>query len=141
VKAAYLLDQSCNIVNAPDFYRDVAVPVFKDGDIVEWTIPKGTIVEGDEALLRVHTGQAAPVDDECAEACGMNPRQLAVNQRAYLAANRGIRGKKDFELFMAEVIEGYGPDDMPEKTVYEPGKNYQKWLDAKAKLAKKDDDE
>jgi hypothetical protein len=142
VKAAYLDDATCNIKNAPEVYRDAAQPVFSAGgrEIVEWVIPAGTVVEGDEALLRVGTGQAAPIDDECAAACGMTSAQLDIAQRAYRAAMAGIRGKKDHELFMAGVIDGYAPGSTDEKPIYQPGKNYQKWLDAKAAVASKDEE-
>lgn len=139
-----MLDQTlaCNIENAPEPYRSIAQPVVAaDGKVLEWTIPKGTVVEGDEALLRVSTGQASPIDEECAAACGMTTAQLKGAQRAYLAASSGIRGKKDHELFMAEVIDGYAPDSTDDKPVYVPGKNHQKWLDAKAAIAASDKEE
>lgn len=144
MQAAYLLDQSVNIANAPEHYRKAAVPVFRGDAVVDWLIPAGTVVEGDEAMLRVCTGQATPIDEECHAACasiGLTDKPLAVTQRAYLAAMKGIRGKKDQELFMAGVIDGYGPGDTPQKTVYEPGENWHKWEAAKAKVKAKDEDE
>ena len=141
MKSACLHDLSVNMVGAPDVYSKPAVPVFDGDEIKDWIIPKGTVLEGPEALLRVMHGQAEPIDEECAKACGMDPAQLRRTQRVNLSAERGIRTKKDMDLFMAGVIDGYGPGDTPAKTVYEPGENYQKWLDAKAKLAKKDNDE
>lgn len=133
MKAAYLFEQSVNINTAPDFYRDVAKAVFSaTGSPVDWVIPKGTVVEGDEALLRVGTGQAAPIDEECAEACGMTPAQLKSTQRMYAAAMAGIRGKKDTELFMAGVIDGYDKGSTDDNPKYIPGKNWQAFQDAKA---------
>jgi len=141
MKAAYLLEQSINPKNAPDFYLDAIQPVIgADGQVKDWVIPKGTVVEGAEALLRVRTGQAEPIDEECAAACGMTSAQLGATQRAYLAAMAGIRGKKDLDLFMAGVIDGYGPGTTDDAPVYKPGKNWQKWLDAKAAAASKDED-
>ena len=136
MQAAYLLDQTVNTANAPDFYRKVAVPVFDGENIKEWIIPRGTVVDGEEALLRVSTGQAMPIDDECAKACGMTDGQLERNQRLYLAAEAGIRGKKDQELFMAGVIDGYGPGSTDSKPVYEPGENWDKWEAAKKAATK-----
>ena len=142
MKAAYLLDVTINIANAPDAYRAAAVPVFEGGTIKEWRLPKGTVIEGEDALLRVRVGQAAPIDEECASACGMDATQLERGHRAYLAAARGIRaGDKDFDLFMGEVIDGYAPGSTDAKPVYIPGKHYQKWLDAKAAAAAKEDEE
>lgn len=136
MKAMYLLDQTCNIENAPDIYRAVAVPIFTAaGHIKEWRIPKGTIVEGGEALLRVRTGQAMPIDEECATACGLTAAELQRNQRSYLAAEAGIRGKKDYEMFMAGVIDGYGKNSTDEKPEYIPGRNWAAFQKAKADVA------
>jgi hypothetical protein len=135
VKAAYLLDQTCNIENAPEVYREAAHAVISSGGLVEWVIPKGTVVDGDEALLRVRTGQAKPIDEECAAACGMTAGELSRCQREYMSAMAGIRGKKDQELFMAGVIEGYEPGTTDEKTIYKRGPlwdKYQAALKAKA---------
>jgi hypothetical protein len=139
VKAAYALDQSVNITTAPASWKDQCKPVMRDGKIVDWIIPAGAVVEGEEALLRVATGQAYPVDEECAKACGISPSELAVKQRQYLAATRGIRGKDDLELFMAEVIEGYDKGTTETNTVYKPGKNWSKWQQAKEQIASKQD--
>lgn len=136
MKAVYLLDQSVNIHTAPAAWRDQCKPVVDDnGDVTDWIIPKGAIVEGDEALLRVQTGQCEPFDDECAKAVGMTPDQLASVQRSYLAASRGIKDAKDLSLFMAGVIEGYAEGTTDEKPVYKPGPNYQTWVQAKEEAA------
>jgi hypothetical protein len=138
VKAAYLLDQTCNIENAPEVYREAAHAVVSPGGQVEWVIPRGTVVEGEEALLRVRTGQAKPIDEECAKACGLTAGELARCQREYMSAMAGIRGKKDQELFMAGVIDGYEPGTTDEKPIYKPGKLWDKY---QAALAKKAEDE
>ncbi len=126
MKAAYVLDQSLNIRNASDEYRKLAKPVIDpvSGGVADWIVPKGAVVEGDEALLRVKTGQAAPIDEECAKACGMSTAELSARKREYLAASAGIKGKKDMELFMAGVIDGYLPGTTDEKPVYKPGENW-----------------
>jgi hypothetical protein len=138
VKAAFLNDATCNIENAPDFYRDVAQPVFSPGFVgkaMEWVLPKGTIISDPaEAVLRCQTGQAAPYDEECAAACGMTPAELIRTQRLCLSAMAGIRGKEDQDLYMAGVIDGYAPGTTDEKTVYKPGPlwdKYQAALEAK----------
>lgn len=137
MKSALLLDQGVNVANIPDAWRDKVKPVFRDGAIVDWVIPKGFVFDGDEALLRVRTGQAHPIDDECAKACGMTPAQLSANQRQYLAAEAGIKGKKDFELFMAGVIDGYEAGTTDENPIYKPGPN-KAAFDAIKKASKKE---
>ncbi len=128
MKAAFLNDATCNIVNAPEVYRNAAKPVVSaDGKTTEWVIPRGTVVEGEEALLRVSTGQAEPIDEECSKACGMTPAQLAISQRNYLSAMAGIRGKKDHELFVAGVIDGYEPGTTDQNPIYKPGKLWDKY--------------
>jgi hypothetical protein len=139
VKARYVRAQSINILNAPPGYRDQAKPVMQGSEIVDWVIPAGTIVEGDEALCRVSTGQAEPADEECAAACGMSVDQLRVRQRASLMEDQGIRSKKDRELFMANVIEGYAEGTTDEKPVYIPGPKWQAFQDAKAAADKESD--
>lgn len=139
MQAAYLLDQTCNIAVAPDVYREAAKMVISPTGQVEWVIPQGTVVEGEEALLRVRTGQAKPIDEECAKACGMTDSELVACQREYKSAVAGIRGKKDQELFMAGVIDGYEPGTTDEKPIYKPGKLWDKYQ--AALNAKKAEDE
>ena len=135
MKAMYSLDQSVNIHTAPSAWRDKCKPVLNAaGEVVDWIIPKGAVIEGDEALLRVKTGQAVPVDEECSAACGMTPAQLEANQRQYLAATKGIKGAKDIELFMGGIIDGYDPSTTDEKTVYIHGPNWDAWQKAKADM-------
>lgn len=136
MKAVYLLDQSVNIHSAPDAWRSQCKPVVdKSGNVTDWIIPKGAVIEGNEALLRVQTGQCAPFDDECADAVGMNKQELASVQRKYLAASRGINDEKDLALFMAGVIEGYEPGTTDEAPIYKPGPNYANWVKAKEEAA------
>ena len=141
MKAIYLLDQSVNILTAPNAWREKCKPVLSAaGAVVEWIIPKGTVIDGDEALLRVSTGQCAPFDDECAKACGQTAGQLEATQRKYLAASKGIKGKKDTELFMAGVIDGYDKGTTDENPIYLPGPNWAAWEQAKTKLAQEDNE-
>ena len=140
MQAIYLLDQSVNIITAPNAWREKCRPVLNEaGEVSDWIIPKGTIVEGDEALLRVGTGQCSPFDEECVAAVGATQQQLEATQRQYLAASVGIKGKKDLELFMAGVIEGYGAGTTDEKPVYLPGANFDAWQAAKDALQKQKD--
>lgn len=135
MQAIYLLDQSVNIHTAPNAWRNKCKPVVNAaGDVTEWIIPKGTVIDGDEALLRVSTGQCAPFDDACAKACGQTSGQLDATQRKYLAAERGIKGKKDHELFMAGVIEGYDKGTTDENPIYLPGPNWSAWEQAKTEI-------
>lgn len=131
MKAVYVVEASINMENAPDYYRNVAQPVFSPGFVgkaVEWVLPKGTIVEDPgEAVFRCQTGQAAPYDEECATACGMTPPQLIRAQRLCLSALAGIRDERDQALFMAGVIDGYEDGTTDEKPIYKPGKNWDKY--------------
>lgn len=141
MKAIYLLDQSVNIHTAPNAWREKCKPVVNAaGNVNDWIIPKGTVIDGDEALLRVSTGQCAPFDDECAMACGQTARQLEATQRMYLAASKGIKGKKDIELFMAGIIEGYDKGTTDENPVYLPGPNWAAWQEAKTEITTAKDD-
>ncbi len=137
-EAVYLLDQSVNITTAPDAWRDKCKPVFRDGKIADWIIPKGTKITGDEAILRVSTGQCAPANEACAKACGQSTSQLRFSQRLCLSAEAGIKGKNDFDLFMADVIDGYGPGTTDEKPVYKPGKNWDAYNAALNEQKKKE---
>ncbi len=136
MKAIYLLDQTVNIENAPDAWREKC----RQNEREEWIIPKDTVIEGPEALLRVSTGQCAPFDEECIAACGQNPEQLQATQRKYLAAEAGIHGKHDMELFMAGVIEGYEKGHTTENPKYKPGPQWDAHQAIKAKLDDEDDD-
>ncbi len=66
----------------------------------------------------------------------MTAGELARCQREYLSAMAGIRGKKDQDLFMAGVIDGYDKGTTDEKTVYKPGPKWDAYQAAlKAKQA------
>lgn len=96
--------------------------------------PAGTEFDGDQALMLCRTGQASPADDECSVALNQTPAEQAVNARKYLAAQAGIKGKKDMELFMAGVIEGYDKTSTDANPVYLPGPNFAAWEAAKAEI-------
>ena len=135
MKSVYLLDQTVNIHTAPKAWRDKCRPILDAlGEVTEWVISQGTVIDGPEALLRVRTGQCAPFDEECRAAAGMSVEQLELAQRQYLAAEAGIKGAKDMELFMSGVIEGYAEGTTDEKPVYKPGPNHAAWLAAKAEI-------
>lgn len=138
MQAIYVRDQSVNILSAPNAWRDKCRPVLNAaGDVIDWIIPKGTVIDGGvvvidkksipEPLYRVSTGQCAPFDEECAKACGQSADQLAVTQRHQLAAEKGIRGKKDLEMFAFGAIEGYGPGTTDDNPVYVRGPNWDAW--------------
>jgi len=57
-----------------------------------------------------------------------------------LAAQAGIKGKKDMELFMSGVIEGYDKTSTDANPVYLPGPNFAAWEAAKAELKAKEDE-
>lgn len=137
MKAAFLHDVSINIQTASEAYRKAANPVVSvDGKVTDWVIPQGFVIEGDDALLRVGHGIAAPIDEECARACGMDEGQLRRTQRVYESATKGIRGPHDLQLFMNYVIDGYAPGSTDENTVYIPGEKWQEFQDLKAKAKK-----
>lgn len=96
--------------------------------------PAGTIVEGDEAILRVKTGVAIPLDDECKAACGLNDNQISALQLQNEMASLGINDKNDQELYKAKVILGY--DD---KLEYIKGPNWDAYQKAKAESEGVDD--
>lgn len=90
---------------------------------------EGTIFEGPIALQLCRTGQATPLDNECAEALGKSPEEIAVLQIEYKMHALGIHNKADRELYRAGVIVGYDQNG-----TYKPGPNWQKYKEAQAKL-------
>lgn len=99
-------------------------------------LPVGTVFEGPQALFLCQTGQAAAMDQECADALGLTPEQAKVEQRRYAAAAAGIKGNNDLDLFMAEVIDGYdtkNPKHSDKTPVYKPGKYWAAYAEATAK--------
>lgn len=139
MKAKLRLNQDADLDTVTDAYKVKLQFEKRHGKMVAY-YPKGTEFEGEHALALVLNGQADPSDAECAEAAGMKPEQLEVVQRKYLAASRGIKGKKDFEMFMAGAIEGYTPESTDEHVIYEKGPNWDAWQlaeqQAKAEITK-----
>lgn len=136
MKAALNLDQDADLSQVSDAYRLKLKFEMRQGKMVPF-YPKGTEFEGEHALRLVSTGQASPSDPECAAAVGMSSDQVQAKQREYLAASRGIKGKKDLAMFMAGAIEGYAPDSTDANPVYIPGPNWGVWQAAES--AKVDD--
>lgn len=133
MKSALVLDQDADLSTLPEAYRDkIAFRTNKHGKRVA-LFPKGTEFEGDHAVLLCRTGQAEPIDDECAAAVGKTAAQLKSTQLDYLMNTLGINDKGDRELYRAGVILGY--DD---KLQYIPGPNWEKYQTAK-KQGQEDD--
>lgn len=137
MKAVLNLDQGADMSVLPPEYQD-KIRFYPDRSAY---FPKGTEFEGDHALELCKTGQASPADDECSKALGRSPAQQRIDARKYLAAVAGIKGAKDMELFMAGVIEGYDKGTTDEEPKYLPGPNWDKWQEAKAKIAASEDEE
>ena len=93
--------------------------------------PVGTVFEGDHAIFAVHAGQAAPSDDECRAAVGMNSSQIAAQQLEYEMTAKGVNSAKDRELYKSKVILGYQPGS-DGKLVAIKGPNWDKYQADKA---------
>ena len=131
MKAKLSLNQDADLSTMTDEYK-VKLKFEKRGGKMTAFYPLGTEFEGEHALALVLNGQADPSDEECTEAAGLKPDQLLVVQRKYLAASRGIKGKKDLEMFMAGAIEGYTPESTDDKVIYQKGPNWDAWQAAEA---------
>lgn len=133
MKASLNLDQDADLSTLPDHYKSKLKFASRRGQLTPY-FPKGTEFDGEHALFLVGTGQASPADEECAKAAGMSPEQLHVRQRGYLAASKGIKGKKDLEMFMAGAIEGYAEGTTDANPVYIHGPNWDAWQAAEAAI-------
>jgi len=116
VDASALTEQQKSLVKFKTSPGSAPVPYF----------PEGTIFEGRQAVLLCRTGQAEPIDEECADACGMSADQLASKQVEYKMDTLGISDVGDRELYRVDVILGYNKDG--EKI---HGPNWQAYQDAK----------
>lgn len=133
MKAKYTRDQYADYDGCTPEQRLKTVVRFESGKPVH-VFPAGTIVDGDEAIIRVKTGVAIPIDDECKTACGLNDNQISALQLQNEMASKGIHDKGDQELYKAQVILGY--DD---KLNYIPGPNWEAYQKAKAESEGVDD--
>lgn len=140
MKSALVIDCDVNAATLPEYLRP-SLKWRKEGNRTTAYLPAGTmfderspVVAGvPQALFLCQTGQAAAVDDECAQALGMTPDEARREQRRYAAAAAGIKGKNDHELFMAEVIDGYetaDPNHTDSTPVYKPGKHWAAYAEA-----------
>jgi hypothetical protein len=75
-------------------------------------VPAGTELDLPEAWQIVRRGAAAPADEECQRAAGMNPQQLEAAQRAQGRARLGIH-PDDFAAFDAGEMVGYDRQGQP----------------------------
>lgn len=80
--------------------------------------PAGTILEFNKAHILVKMGVAEPADDECAQAAGLSPTQMAAAQHAQERVRLGIH-PDDYEAFDSGIMAGYNPDGS-----FKPGPNY-----------------
>lgn len=131
MKSALNLDQYADLASLPPAYQSKIKFKTENGKPVAY-FPKGCEFDGEHALHLVKTGQASPIDEECAAACGMDANQLASKQMHYAAANVGIKGKKDLEMFLAGAITGYAPGTTDENPIYIHGPNWDAWQAAEA---------
>lgn len=135
MKAALVLDEEADLTSMTEEYLPKVTFVARKGRKDPVAIyPKGTVFEGEHAVLLVQNGQAQPIDDECAKACGMSTGAIAAQQVEYQMASLGINSKKDKDLYRGGVILGYD-----ENLKYIPGPNWDAYQAAiKAEDAKDD---
>lgn len=135
MRSRLVLDQWCNAAKLPEYLKAAAEPVAQFGRI-DWRLPAGTVFEGPQALFMCKTGQCEPLDDECIEALGLSADRRAELQLNYKMSDMGINSKEDRELYRAGVILGYDKG-----LKYIPGPNWDKYQEAKAKLAKQGEED
>lgn len=135
MKAALVLDQFADTSMLSDEQR--ALIKFKPmgKGRFDAVFPAGTVFEGDDAVRMCRTGQAEPIDDECAKEVGMSEAKLKSLQVNYKMNTLGINNKNDRELYRAGVILGYD-----EKLEYLPGPNWSAYHEAKQETISKEDD-
>jgi hypothetical protein len=96
--------------------------------------PAGTEFEGVHALALCRNGQAAPSDEECANALGLSPAQLDSLQVGYKMDTLGIHKPEDRDLYRAGVISGFDKDGN-----YKPGVNWDEYNKAKSAVESGDE--
>lgn len=134
MKAALVIDQFADVSTLTETQQAMITwkTVYKKPEAI---FPAGTVFEGDDAIRMCKTGQAMPVDDECAKACGLSAAQLASLQVGYKMDTLGINRKEDRELYRAGVILGYD-----NKLNYIHGPNWEAYQAAKLDSAMAEDD-
>lgn len=96
--------------------------VFESGKKQMKTYWRSDVVFDNEfGPLSVRQGFAKPMDDECREACGRSPAQIAEGHKAYERTRLGIH-PDDFDAFDKGYMTGYQPDGS-----WIPGPDYAKW--------------
>lgn len=136
MKAMFLSDQFANLGQVTEQQRAWITPreeIVNDEKRTSWVYAKGQVVDGPLALQIVRTGQGAPVDDECAKACGLTPEQLASVQVEYEMTMKGIDNDEERVLYRAGVITGFNDDHE-----LIPGPNWDKY---QAAVKKKENEE
>lgn len=128
MKSALNLDQWANPKSAPEYLlKQMKFKPLRNrrtGKIAPAPYyPKGTVYEGEEAVLRCKTGQAHPIDDECKEALGWSDAQVKAKGIEYEMDAKGIHDEGDRELYRSGVILGYRRIG-DGKLTYEPGPNW-----------------
>jgi len=140
MKSALVVDQFCNPAGLPPYLKEQVK--FKPGKTADGKpaaipyLPKGTVFEDDQALLRCKTKQAQPIDEECFKALGWSDAQIAAAKVDYEMNVLGINNKEDRELFKAGVILGYNKDQS-----YKKGPAWDAYQAAIEAAAEIDDDD
>ncbi len=135
MQAKLVLDQDADVSKAPPEYLKKITYVARKGSKKPVPVyPKGTVFNGDHAIVLVESGQAEPLDPECIAACNLSPDQLAAVQVDYLMTSLGIHDPDDRELYRGGVILGYDKDG---KKI--PGPGWESYQAAKAELDKEDE--
>lgn len=109
MQAALVLDQQAGVMTLADLppeYHGRVKPRTNAKGNIEWWYPKGTIFDGEQAVFLCKTGQAKPIDQECADACGMTPTQLRAAQIEYEMDSIPLTDKKERQLYAAGIING-----------------------------------
>lgn len=135
MKSALVLDQFADVTKVTEEMRPFLTFVPGHKGKLDAIFPKGTMFSGPQAVALCRTGQAAPVDDECAKELNWTPERLKAQQDEYQMNVLGINRPEDRELWRAGVIAGYDKN-----LQYIPGPNWAKYQKAKEGVAKSEDD-
>lgn len=135
MRASLVLDQFADVDALTEELQPKVVFRPGPGGRPEAVFPLGTEFEGAQAIALCKTGQAMPIDDECAKAVGMTPARLAHLQVEYKMNTLGINRKEDRALYRAGVILGYD-----EHLNYIKGPKWSEYQAAKVAAATGSDD-